>query len=60
MGLAFWKNGSTTLPFFEAYPILGSVKSSIPHGSWKYHIFSKKILKLEYTMTFISTTGIFV
>ena len=32
MGLAFWENGCTTLPFFEAAPTVKMVKSSIPHG----------------------------
>jgi hypothetical protein len=38
MGQGFWKNGCTTPPFFEA--TLGSVKSSIPHGDWKFPFFS--------------------
>jgi hypothetical protein len=35
MGQAFSENGCTIPPFF------GSVKSSIPHGAWRFHFFSK-------------------
>jgi hypothetical protein len=34
-------------------PILGRLKSSIPHGVWRFHIFPIFLLNLEYT--FIST-----
>jgi hypothetical protein len=40
MGQAFWENGCTTPPFFEACPTLGSVESSIPHGAWRFLFFS--------------------
>jgi hypothetical protein len=38
--MAFRENGCTTPPFLEASPRLGSVKSSIPHGAWRFHFFS--------------------
>jgi hypothetical protein len=42
-------------------PTFGRVKSSIPHGAWRFHFFPKFfLLKLKYTTTFISTVGIFV
>jgi hypothetical protein len=28
--------------FLKLAPTLGSVKSSIPHGAWRFHFFSKK------------------
>jgi hypothetical protein len=39
---------------------LGRVKSSIPHGAWRFHFFPIILLKLKYTWTFISTVGILV
>jgi hypothetical protein len=54
MGQGFRENGCTTPPFF------GSVKSSVPHGDWRFHFFQIFfLLNLEYTWTFISTVGIF-
>jgi hypothetical protein len=61
MGLAFWENGCTTLPFFEPCPY--TYESEIFHSSWSLEIsfFSKMfLLNLEYTRTFISIVGIFV
>jgi hypothetical protein len=47
--------------FLKLAPTLGSVKSSILHGDWRFHFFPNFIfLNLEYTWTFISTIGIFV
>ena len=40
MGQAFWENGCTTPHFLKLAPILGSVKSSIPHGAWRFHFYS--------------------
>jgi hypothetical protein len=60
MGLAFWKNGCTTPHFLKLAPTLGSVKSSIPHGAWRFHFFPIFFLKLEDTLTFISIVGILV
>jgi hypothetical protein len=60
MGQGFWENGCTTPPFLKLAPTLGSVKSCKLHGDWRFHFFSKKILNLEYTYTFVSTVGIFV
>jgi hypothetical protein len=40
-------------------PTLGRVKSSIPHGAWRFYFSSILKLKIEYTRTFISTIGIF-
>jgi hypothetical protein len=56
MGLAFWKNGCITPPFFEPYPYIWEGK--IFHSSWSLEILFSSIffwLKLEYTRTFIST-----
>jgi hypothetical protein len=40
MGLAFWENGCTTLPFFEACPY--TWEGEIFHSSaWRFHFFSK-------------------
>jgi hypothetical protein len=41
MGLAFWENGCTTLPFFEACPY--TLEGEIFHFSWSLEIsfFSK-------------------
>jgi hypothetical protein len=39
MGLGFWENGCIVLPFFEACPTLERMKSSIPHGAWRFHFF---------------------
>jgi hypothetical protein len=61
MGLVFWENGCTTLPFFE--PCSYIWEGEIFHSSWSLEIcfFPKKYsLKLQYTRTFISTIGIFV
>jgi hypothetical protein len=42
-------------------PTLGRVKSSLPHGAWRFDFFSNFFwLNLEYTWTFIFTIGIFV
>ena len=61
MGLAFWKNGCTTLPFFEACPY--TWEGEIFHHSWSLKIsFFFQILfflYLEYTWTSISIIGIF-
>jgi hypothetical protein len=37
--LAFWENGCTTLPFLKHAPTVGSVKSSICQGDWRFHYF---------------------
>jgi hypothetical protein len=60
MGLAFWKNGCTTLPFFEPCPY--TWKGEIFLMEFRdFNFFEKKFfLKLEYTWTFISTVGILV
>jgi hypothetical protein len=61
MSLAFWKNGYTTILFFEGCPY--SWEGEIFHSSWSLEIsfFSKIfLLKLKFTRTFISTVGIFV
>jgi hypothetical protein len=63
MGLSFWENGCTTLPFFEPCPY--TWRGEIFHSSWNLEIpksfFSNFIfLNLDYTWTFISTIGIFV
>jgi hypothetical protein len=59
-GLSFWGGGGGVcvqhLHFLNLAPTLGRVKSSIPHGAWRFHFF----LNLEYTWTFISTVGILV
>jgi hypothetical protein len=47
MGLAFWENGCTTLPFFEVAPTFGRVKSSIPLGAWRFHFFLKILAKIR-------------
>jgi hypothetical protein len=60
MGQAFWENGCTTPSILKLAPTLGSVKSSIPHGAWRFHFFSNFLLKLEDTWTFISIIGILV
>jgi hypothetical protein len=60
MGLAFWENGYTTLPFFNLAPTFGRVKTSILHGAWRFQIFPNFWLKLDYTKTFTLTVGIFV
>jgi hypothetical protein len=52
MGLAFWENGCTTLPFFEACPY------TLELGDFIF--FQISLLILEYTWTFISIIGIFV
>jgi hypothetical protein len=39
MGLASWENGCTVLLFLNVAFILGRVKSSIPHGAWRFHFF---------------------
>ena len=56
--LAFWKNGCTVPPFFEACPY--TWKGEIFHSSWSLEIsfFFNLKLKIEYTRTFISTIGI--
>jgi hypothetical protein len=58
MGLAFWENGCTTLPFFEACPY--TWEGEIFHFSWSLEIsfFSNFFLNLDHTRTFISTFGI--
>jgi hypothetical protein len=61
MGLAFWENGCIAPPYFEGCPpTLGSVKSSIPHGAWRFHFFGIFFARLEYTWISISTIGILV
>jgi hypothetical protein len=35
--------GVQHLHFLELAPTLGSVKSSIPHGDWKFHFFSNVV-----------------
>jgi hypothetical protein len=39
--LAFWENGVQHLHFLKLAPNLRSIKSSIPHGAWRFHSFSK-------------------
>jgi hypothetical protein len=39
MGLAFWENGCTTLPFFEPCPYTWKREISIPHGTWRFRFF---------------------
>jgi hypothetical protein len=47
--------------FLNLALMLERVKSSIPHGAWRFHFFHKLfLLKLAYTRTFISTIGILV
>jgi hypothetical protein len=46
--------------FFNLAPILGKVKSSIPHGAWRFHFFQFFFLKLEHSKAVISTVGTFV
>jgi hypothetical protein len=60
MGLGFWVNGCSILPFFEAWPY--TREDEIFHSSWSLEIsfLSKFLINLEYTWTFISTVGIFV
>jgi hypothetical protein len=42
-------------------PTLGKVKSSIPHGAWRFYFFPNLSLqKLEYIRTLILIVGIFV
>jgi hypothetical protein len=61
MGLAFWENGCTTLPFFEPCPYTWEGEIFILHGAWRFHFFLIFfLLNLEYTKTFLSTVGIFV
>jgi hypothetical protein len=61
MGLAFWKMSIEHLHFLKLAPTFGSVQSSIPHGAWRFHFFSKKNFpKLEDTQTFISAVGILI
>jgi hypothetical protein len=47
MGLAFWENGYTTLPFFNLAPIFGRVKTSILHGAWRFQIFPNFLAKIR-------------
>jgi hypothetical protein len=42
MDLAFWKVGCTSLPFVNLASTLGRVKSSIPHGAWRFYFFISK------------------
>jgi hypothetical protein len=48
------------IPIFETCPY--TWENEILHCTWSLEIsiFFKKILKIEYTRTFISTVGIFV
>jgi hypothetical protein len=58
MGLAFWENGCTTLPFFEPCPY--TWKGEILHSSWSLEIsfFSKfSRLKLEYRTAWYTYTN---
>jgi hypothetical protein len=36
----FGRMGEQHLHFLKLAPTLGSVKSSIPHGAWRFHSFS--------------------
>jgi hypothetical protein len=46
--------------FLRLTLIFGSVKSSILHGTWRFHFYQIFLLKLKETRTFISTIGILV
>jgi hypothetical protein len=48
--------------FLNLAPTLGSVKSSIPHGTWRFHFFPNFVLNffLEYIWTFIFIVEILV
>jgi hypothetical protein len=60
MAWHFGRMGVQHLHFLNLALTLGRVKSSIPHGAWRFYFFPIFWLKLEYTWTFISTVGIFV
>jgi hypothetical protein len=52
----FGRMGAQQPNHLKVAPTLGSVKSSITHGAWRFYYFSNFILlKLEKTWTFIST-----
>jgi hypothetical protein len=44
IGLAFGRMGVRYSYFLNLAPILGRVKSSIPHGAWRFHFFFKLFL----------------
>jgi hypothetical protein len=57
----FKRMGVQHLHFLKLAPTLGSVKSSNPHGTWRFHFFSIFfLLKVKDTWTFISIAGILV
>jgi hypothetical protein len=48
--------GVQNFHFLKLAPTLGRVKSSIPHGAWRFHFLPK----LEHPNTFVSAVGILV
>jgi hypothetical protein len=57
----FGRMGVQYSHFLNLAPTLERVKSSIPHGTWRFHFFSTSLLlKLDWTMILISTVGILV
>jgi hypothetical protein len=46
-GLHFGKMDVQHPHFLNLAPTLGRAKSSIPHGTWRFHFFSKKTAKIR-------------
>jgi hypothetical protein len=43
MGLPFWEDGCTAVPFFEPYPYIWK----IPHGTWRFQFFQIFFAKIR-------------
>jgi hypothetical protein len=43
----FGRMGVQHSHFLKLSPTLGRVKSSIPHGAWRFHCFPKKLAKIR-------------
>jgi hypothetical protein len=61
-GLDFFGRVHLQLPhFLKLAPTHGCANFSKIHGEWRfYFILKKKFLNLDYTLSFLSTVGIFV
>jgi hypothetical protein len=59
MGLAFWEDGCTVLPFFEPCPYTWK-RWNLPFLMELGDFIKLFLLKLKYNRTFISIVGIFV
>jgi hypothetical protein len=57
--MPFGRMGGQYPHFLKLAPTLGSVKSSILHGAWRFHFFSKKIAKIRGHLD-LDTVGILV